>query len=317
MSVYDDIGGWIAAEGEDGAGCVGTELGEPAAVGGKDGGGAVGQGDEQFGLGLDDVLDGAEKADVGAGDAGDDGGVGGGDAAVGLDFAADLRAHFDDGETVLGSKPGKGGGDADIGVLAAVGGEGEAVRAEGGGRACLVEVLPLLPVTPTKVARERSRRPRASFWKAARASGAVTWRQVGGRVGAAAEGCGGAAVEGVADVVVAIDALAGEGDEEHVGLDAAAVEVGGGNVRVRVPGGYGWPAAAYTSESLNMEVSRWGAERRRWRAGGRGWFGCGRVQWRPGGTSRGSGEGAADRRWRGWGWLCGGGGCGRGRWRRR
>ena len=60
-------------------------------------------------------------------------------------------------------------------------------------------------------------------------------------VDAAAEGCGGTAVEGVADVVVAIDALAGEGDEEHAGLDAAAVEVGGGNVRV---GSLGWERLA-------------------------------------------------------------------------
>ena len=60
-------------------------------------------------------------------------------------------------------------------------------------------------------------------------------------VNSAAEGGGGAPTKGVADVVVAIDAGAGEGDKEHAGLDAAAVEVGGGNVRV---GGAGWERPA-------------------------------------------------------------------------
>ena len=51
-------------------------------------------------------------------------------------------------------------------------------------------------------------------------------------VNAAAEGCGGAAAEGVADVVVAVDAGAGQGDEEHAGLDSTAVEVGGRDFQV-------------------------------------------------------------------------------------
>ena len=46
-------------------------------------------------------------------------------------------------------------------------------------------------------------------------------------VNAAAKGCRGAAGERVADVVVAVDARAGQGHEEHARLDAAAVEVGG------------------------------------------------------------------------------------------
>ena len=129
---HPHVGGRVAPKGEDGAGGAGSEFGEPAAVGGQDGGGAVRQGGEEFGLGFDDGLDGAEEANVRAGNAGDDGSVRHGHAAVGGDLAADLGAHLDHGETVVGKQAGERGGDSYIGVLAAIGGQGEAVSAESG-----------------------------------------------------------------------------------------------------------------------------------------------------------------------------------------
>ena len=185
-------------------------------------------------LAFDDVLDGAEEADVGAGDAGDDGGVGGGDAAVGLDFAADLRAHFDDGEAVVGEQPGEGGGDADVGVFAAVGGEGEAVRAEGGGEGLLGGGLAVAAGDADEGGGGAVAKAAGELLEGGEGVGSG-YLAPGGVFGVdtAAQGCGSAvAAERVADVVVAVDAGAGQGDEEHAGLDAAAVEVGGGDVGV-------------------------------------------------------------------------------------
>ena len=200
---------------------------------GRMAGASFSQGREEFGFGLDDVLDGAEEADVGAGDAGDDGGVGGGDAAVGLDFAADLGAHFDDGEAVVGEQPGEGGGDADVGVFAAVGGEGEAVSAEGGGEGLLGGGLAVAAGDADEGGGGAVAKAAGELLEGGEGVGSGDLAP-GGVFGVdtAAEGCGCAVAEGVADVVVAVDAGAGQGDEEHAGLDAAAVEVGGGDFRV-------------------------------------------------------------------------------------
>ena len=116
---------------------------------------------------------------------------------------------------------------------AAVGGEGESVTAECGGEGLLGGGLAVAagdadeggPRVVTEAAGEL-----LEGGEGIRGGYLAPGREFG--VDAAAEGCGCATAKGVADVVVAVDAGSRKGDEEHAGLDTAAVEVGGGDFRV-------------------------------------------------------------------------------------
>ncbi len=139
-----------------------------------------------------------------------------------------MRAHLDHSEAVGGEQAGERGGDADVGVLAAVGGQGEAVPAEGGRQGLLGGGLAV-------AAGDADDGGSAALPDAASECLKGGQRVGGGylapvrvlNVNAAAQGGCGAAAERVADVVVAVDARAGKGHEQHAGFDAAAVEVGG------------------------------------------------------------------------------------------